>query len=260
MTIKSIIEKSIILLMNLLSPKEIFEIIPKFIDIEVQKMKGDEAAFLLFELDNKLYCLQSRVVMEANNGLHPKHKILKYKEWFRDQITAGDVVLDIGSNTGLLPQTLAEKASYVYGIEMVSHFHEEAKSTVNSKNIKFILGDATKYDFSNCKPIDCITMSNVLEHVENRVEFLKKIVLNVKWKSDQKRIIFRVPVFDRDWRTPLKKEMGCEWRLDQTHFTEYTRESFYKELDSAGIFIETYDVRFGEIYATGIVDCEGVSS
>lgn len=38
-------------------------------------------------------------------------------------------------------------------------------------------------------------------------------------------------MFNRNWITPYKKEMGVEWRLDETHQIEYTKESFYEEMD-----------------------------
>ena len=63
------------------------------------------------------------------------------------------------------------------------------------------------------------------------------------------RFLIRVPVFERDWRVPLKRELGVEWRLDPTHETEYTLESFEKEMAAAGLRITYQEVRWGEIWA-----------
>ncbi len=49
--------------------------------------------------------------------------------------------------------------------------------------------------------------------------------------------------------------MGVEYRLDPTHYVEYTLESFTKEMNEAGIRITNADIRFGEIYAV----CEASS-
>jgi len=38
-------------------------------------------------------------------------------------------------------------------------------------------------------------------------------------------------MINRDWITLYKKELGVEWRLDKTHYIEYTLESFEKELE-----------------------------
>lgn len=61
--------------------------------------------------------------------------------------------------------------------------------------------------------------------------------------------LIRVPMLDRDWVTLYKKELGLEYRLDVTHFVEYTLNSFAKELEDAGLKMESYRVRYGEIYA-----------
>ena len=56
-------------------------------------------------------------------------------------------------------------------------------------------------------------------------------------------------MFNRDWITPYKKEMGIECRLDNTHCTEYTWESFCEEMLEAGMTIKEQVVMWGEIYA-----------
>jgi hypothetical protein len=58
-----------------------------------------------------------------------------------------------------------------------------------------------------------------------------------------------VPMIDRDWLALFKKEKGVEYRLDKTHFTEYTIESFEEEIKEADLKIESYSVQFGEIWA-----------
>lgn len=43
--------------------------------------------------------------------------------------------------------------------------------------------------------------------------------------------------------------MGIEWRLDNTHYIEYTNESFCEEMDKAGMVIKKQEIMWGEIYA-----------
>lgn len=90
-----------------------------------------------------------------------------------------------------------------------------------------------------------VVLSNVLEHLPRRPAFLRQIQQLVK----PSRILIRVPLFERDWRVPLKRELGVEWRLDQTHETEYTLESFAEEMAAAGLHITHQQVRWGEIWA-----------
>jgi len=202
-------------------------------------------------MHNVVYQLVTKVsAIISPDGLHPKHQILKYKEWFNQCIKSNDVVLDVGSNTGELPVFLSNKAEYVYGIEIIERLHNKALERDNISNVEFILGDATSYNYSKIKPISIVTLSNVLEHIEHRVEFLKGITENLPWQDEKNRkLLIRVPMMDRDWITIYKKNMGVEWRLDLTHYTEYTMDSFLQEMNEAGILVLESDVRFGEIYA-----------
>ena len=190
-----------------------------------------------------------------NKGIHPKHDIMKYKEWFQSNIEQGWTILDVGCNTGLMPVVLAQKAMFVYGIEKNRELITVAEKNNLRSNIKYICADATSFDYSSCKPIDCITMSNVLEHIEHRVVFLENLIKNVKWSdSNHKRFLFRVPMIEREWIVLYKKELGLEYRLDPTHYIEYTFLQFKKELEQAGVLIKKADIRFGEIYAI----CEAI--
>lgn len=204
----------------------------------------------VLKLHSKTYFLAGAYATILNNSVHPKHNILKYKEWFRDNIEVGWVVFDVGCNTGQLPYLLAKKAKYVYGIEKNEMFIREAKANRQKSNIEYIFSDALKYDYSNFREIDCITLSNVLEHIHQRVEFLKMLLGKVKWSNSRNKVfLIRVPMIEREWITIYKKELGLDYRLDKTHFIEYTFQEFVKELLQAGIEISKFQIKFGEIYA-----------
>lgn len=202
------------------------------------------------------YNLASQYAIILNGGLHPKHDILRYKEWFLENIQPGWIVLDIGCNTGMLPFVLAEKARFVYAIEKNEEYVAAAKAKHTKDNIEYICADATTHDYDSCKLIDCITMSNVLEHIEHRVDFLKKIICQVKWSDeDHKHFLLRVPIIDREWIVLYKKEQGLDYRLDPNHYIEYTFEQLKEELEQANITAKQVDIRFGEIYAVCEVAC-----
>jgi len=204
----------------------------------------------ILNLHNFCYSFSSALARISNNNIHPKHKILEYKEWFQRHINVDDVVLDVGSNTGALPFALANKAIYVYGIEIVENLVAGAILNNRFKNVSIICGDATTYNYDALKPITVVTMSNVLEHIEHRVKFLTKIINQVKWKDESnKRLLIRVPMLDRDWISVYKKNIGVEWRLDKTHFTEYTMKSFENEIAASGVELLDVEVKFGEVYA-----------
>ena len=194
------------------------------------------------------YKLASNISIEINGGIHPKHKITKYKEWFLNNIKIDDVILDVGCNTGIMPQFISKKAKFVYGIEIEKKHIEFARNHRQQDNIEFICADAIFYDYSKCQPINIVTLSNVLEHIDNRVSFLKTLVKKINWK-DQKILLIRAPMIDMDWITLYKKEIGIDYRLDSTHFIEYTFKGFQDELNQSQIEIVSFQIRFGEIYA-----------
>jgi len=202
----------------------------------------------LLLLDNGLYRLISILAIAANDGTHPKHNILRYTDWFVNHVSTDDVVLDVGCNTGTLPKALSSVAAKIYGIEIESHLIEQAHKLHSADNIFYITADATTYDYSAMDPISVLTLSNVLEHIEHRVSFLKKLQQQVKWSGDAMFLI-RVPMRDREWVSIYKKQLGLEWRLDTTHFTEYTEQEFGDEMTEAGLKVVSVEVRFGELYA-----------
>jgi hypothetical protein len=85
----------------------------------------------------------------------------------------------------------------------------------------------------------------VLEHLDDRAAFLRDIV----GRTAATRVLVRVPLFERDWRVPLKRELGVDFRLDPTHRIEYTPEEFETEMAAGGLAIDERDVRWGEIWA-----------
>jgi hypothetical protein len=54
-------------------------------------------------------------------------------------------------------------------------------------------------------------------------------------------------MIDRSWITLYKREMGVDYKLDSSHFIEYTFESFLKEISQAGLRMESYEIKYGEI-------------
>jgi len=181
------------------------------------------------------------LAIKTNNDLHPKHHLMRYYEFFTENIKTGDTILDIGCSNGFVASEIAKKASKVIGIDTDSAHIELAKKYHPRENIEYILGDATVYPFE--RKYDAIVLSNVLEHIENRVPFLKKI------QALSDTLLIRVPMLDRDWLPLYKKSLGMFYFCDSTHFTEYTLESFEKEMDESELYVESHTIRFGEIWA-----------
>lgn len=195
-------------------------------------------------LHNFSYKLATRLAIRAEGGLHPKHRLMDYHRFFIENVEPNDTVLDIGCGNGALTYDLSKKVKKVIGIDLNKENVKIAKEKYPAPNIEYIIADTTNYKFN--QKFDAIVLSNVLEHIKNRVEFLNKI------KYLAPKLLIRVPMFNRDWITLYKKELGIEWRSDATHFTEYTLNSFKKELEKVDLNLEKYSIQFGEIWAVAL--------
>jgi len=195
----------------------------------------------LIKLYKYLYVVISRFAKKNNNNIHPKHSLMNYHQFFMDNIENDSKVLDIGCGDGSLTYDLAKKARKVVAIDFDKNSIKNAIKRFNNDNIRYIVGDATKYQFEEI--FDYTILSNVLEHIKNRSEFLNKI------KKLGQFLIIRVPMVNRSWITLYIKELGMDYRLDQTHYIEYTHETFQKEIESAGLKVLNYSIQFGEIWA-----------
>ena len=196
---------------------------------------------LALKLHSFSYKLISYLAIKNEHGLHPKHRLIGYHEFFTRNVRENDRVLDIGCGNGSLAKDVANHAKSVTGIDIDEQLIAKAKRKNPAPNLEYRVGDVTR-DLSNEK-FDVIIMSNVLEHIDERVSFLKSI------KPLANKFLFRVPMIDREWVTLYKKELGLDWRLDTTHFTEYTFAQFENEFEQAGYKIENHSVQFGEIWA-----------
>jgi 2-polyprenyl-3-methyl-5-hydroxy-6-metoxy-1,4-benzoquinol methylase len=192
-------------------------------------------------LHNLSYKAISSLVVRENNGIHPKHKIMKYHNFFIDNIDNSSKILDIGCGNGFLAYDISKKAKYVLAIDIDKKNIRKAKKAHNNKNLTYINSDATKYNFK--ENFDYLILSNVLEHIQKRQLFLKSI------KRLAPKILIRVPLLTRDWLTVYKKEKGCNYKLDETHYIEYTEENFQEEIKKAGLKIENYYIKWGKLYA-----------
>lgn len=197
-------------------------------------------------LHNLCYALISLLApMYEANKLHPKHRIIRYHDWFLQQLCGGAAVLDIGCGNGTLASAMAEKAGFVTGIDIVPANIEQAKARYQLENVEFLCADAT--EFIPERKYDYIVLSNVLEHIDERSSFLRK--LYTQMQDPYPILLVRVPLIDRCWLPKYKRELGVEWRLDSTHFTEYTLDELKQEIREAGLeMLALPEQRFGEVF------------
>ena len=210
-------------------------------------LPSDEALCFLFGLDGRMYTLEGTKAVEYGNGIHTKHRHMRYHDFFVERISSEERVLDIGCGIGAVAYDVAEKAgARVVGIDLNADNIALARERYAHPRVKYCAGDALKA--LPDQPFDVVILSNVLEHLPQRPDFLRRVQETVR----PSRFLIRVPLFERDWRVPLKQELGLEWRLDPTHETEYTPESFAEEMATAGLEITFQQVRWGEIWAEAV--------
>lgn len=180
------------------------------------------------------------------DGLHPKHRLMKYHDWFASHLSSSDNVLDIGCGNGALAYDLGKSCKSVTALDINPVNIERANAKHRRENVTYMVADATTHDFDH--PFDVIVLSNVLEHIADRPTFLKKVYANQK-ADNPPPLLLRVPMLNREWITLYKKEKGLEWRLDPTHETEYTQQQLESELAEADLFIKDISINFGEFWA-----------
>jgi SAM-dependent methyltransferase len=194
---------------------------------------------LLVWLHNTSYHLISYYASPA--GKHPKHDIQKYHEFFLRYISSTDRVLDVGCGQGEVAYDVAAKAAQVTAVDIEPHNIARAKEKYSHRNLIYLVADATTHRFESS--FDVIILSNVLEHIKDRVEFLQKL------SGLAPIILIRVPMITRDWISVYKKNEGFEYRLDDTHYIEYDESIFRGEMAAAGLAVDHLHVNFGELYA-----------
>jgi ubiquinone/menaquinone biosynthesis C-methylase UbiE len=210
-------------------------------------MSSAEALRFLFRLDAALYSLEGQKAIDYDGGIHTKHRHTRYHDFFVKHIQPAERVLDIGCGSGALAYDVAEKSqAQVTAIDLNVENIAKAHQRYSHPRVKYIVGDVLQKLPDG--PFDVILLSNVLEHMQERSGLLR----HLQEVMSPSRFLIRVPLFERDWRVPLKRELGVEWKLDASHEKEYTLESFAEEVVAAGLRIDYQVVKWGEIWAVTV--------
>ena len=198
----------------------------------------------LFDLDAQLYELEGLYACRFGDGLHVKHRLTGYHDFFVERVSQGERVLDVGCGLGALAYDVADRCgARVTGVDISAQSLTQARERFQHPLVEYMMCDVSARLPDG--PFDCVLLSNVLEHLQNRVA----ILVQIRKATGAKKLLVRVPLLERDWRVPLRRELGVEWRLDRTHETEYSLEEFEQELRAGGWRILEQTVKWGEIWA-----------
>lgn len=191
--------------------------------------------------------LQARIdllAIQLEGGVHPKHRIMRYHDFFVDRIRAGERVLDVGCGKGELAYDLAERVgAEVTGIDVNAGSLAFARERFHSPRLELVHADALEW--TPPTTFDVVILSNVLEHIVDRVGLLQRL----SELARPSRILIRVPVLERDWQVIFRRELGLPYFSDPTHETEYDEPQLERELAAAGLALIEAQRRWGEIWA-----------
>ena len=231
-------------ILSILKRQHAADILEVLLRCYIHKKSPSEALRFLFDLDARLYNLQGNMSVAYGKGIHSKHRHTRYHDFFANMIQDGERVLDIGCGNGAVAYDIAKKRkALITGIDQNRNNIDIAKRNHQHPQIEYICGNALTA--LPDQTFDVVILSNVLEHLPERSIFLKKL----NTVTQPKKILIRVPLFERDWRVPLKKELGVEWRLDKNHKIEYTTEEFLEEISKAGLTLTHKEIHWGELWA-----------
>ena len=153
-----------------LSPESLAVMVSRFIHAAARVRNPQESLVFLLELEQRLAVLQGTEALRYGNGVHPKHWHTGYHEFFVQKIKPGEKVLDVGCGYGALAFDMAAAGAQVIGIDINAENIEKARTCYAHPSLEFVVGDATKNVPHD--RLDTVVMSNVLEHLEDRVGVL----------------------------------------------------------------------------------------
>jgi SAM-dependent methyltransferase len=190
------------------------------------------------------YVGMDRGAVGYGDGEHPKHRLTGYHDFFVQRVRPGERVLDVGCGIGSVAHDVAERSeATVVGLDVSPWSLAVAREKFAHPRVTYVQADVLTYEPS--APFDVAILSNVLEHVEPRVELLRAL----RERMRASLLLVRVPALDRDWTVPLRRELGLAYFSDPSHELEYTPDLLRAELRDGGWKMSEPILAWGEIWA-----------
>jgi SAM-dependent methyltransferase len=215
-----------------------------WVNVLAERRDPDDALRRLLALDDHLQREIDRAAIRYDGGVHAKHRLTAYHDFFVQRVEPGERVLDVGCGKGELALDLAERSgAHVVGVDVSPRYLAFARERSAHESVEYVEADVLSWRPE--EPFDVVVLSNVLEHVDDRVGLLRTLVATAR----PKRLLLRVPVRTRHWQVPLRRELGLEYRSDPQHHVEYAGDELEAELREAGLEPTEVVHAWGEIWA-----------
>ena len=209
------------------------------------RLPPSEGLRRIFRLADHLEQRIDGLAIELDGGVHAKHRLTGYHDFFVAHVRPGDRVLDVGCGKGELAYDLATRAgARVTGLDFSRPVLEFARRRFDAQGLEFVEGDVLVWEPAD--DYDVVVLSNVLEHIAPRVELLRRLQRTTNADS----FLIRVPSSERHWLVPLRRELGLAYFSDPTHETEYTVPQLQDELHAAGLVISELRQHWGELWVS----------
>lgn len=89
-------------------------------------------------------------------------------------VVKGKVVLDIASGSGYGTKMLAEKAAFVYGVDVNEVAVNYSKKHFSGKNIEYLVGDGESIPLED-NSVDVVATFETIEHIKDYKQFLNEV-------------------------------------------------------------------------------------
>ena len=217
-----------------------------------RRLPPDKRALFCATVETPIYHVIDQAALDSGDGVHPKHQLMRYHDFFVERIGEGETVLDLGCGYAEVARSIATNArALVTGMDFSPANLAQARTMIDREGLagrlRVVEGDITRdraTHENNTEHFDVVVLSNVLEHLKDRAALLRQYA---QWYTPR-TILIRVPAFDRNWQTAWKSKLGVDPRCDDTHETEYTESGLRAELTAAGLTIEELITRWGEYW------------
>lgn len=213
--------------------------------LESRGSNTDNGLRRLFQIEDKLSLVVNERALKFGDGEHPKHRLVPYHNFFIKNLKNCKNILDVGCGYGAVSRSIANAfpEANVVGIDNDESRYNQAKYSTNPPNLDFVFADITTihgdYRF------DAVILSNVLEHIPERVSTLRQIIT----LTNAHKFLIRVPLFERHWTIPLRRELGVNYFQDPDHKIEHKLQEFISEIEESSLKISHIETIWGEIWA-----------